>query len=69
MTGAPAAWAARLWRGVVWYLRELSGEARYDHYVERMRREHPDRTPLGEREFLRERERHEREHPNTSCCC
>ena len=33
--------AARAWRAVVWYAREVSGEARYEHYVERFAREHP----------------------------
>ncbi|PAU67259.1 CstA-like transporter-associated (seleno)protein [Bifidobacterium criceti] len=61
--------AMRVWRGVVWYVRELSGEARYDHYLEHMRRDHPGTCTLTEREFLRARERAEREHPNTSCCC
>ena len=23
-----------VWHGIVWYLREISGEARYDHYLE-----------------------------------
>lgn len=22
-----------VWHGIVWYLREISGEARYDHYL------------------------------------
>ena len=63
--------AMRVWRGVVWYVRELSGEARYDHYLEHMRRDHdhPGACTLTEREFLRARERAEREHPNTGCCC
>lgn len=39
--------AARAWRAVVWYAREVSGEARYEHYVERFAREHPG-EPLSE---------------------
>ncbi len=61
--------AARAWRAVVWYAREVSGEARYEHYVERFAREHPGDEPLSERAYLRAREEHERLHPNTSCCC
>ncbi|MCH4835389.1 YbdD/YjiX family protein [Bifidobacterium pseudolongum] len=40
--------AARAWRAVVWYAREVSGEARYEHYVERFAREHPGEEPLSE---------------------
>lgn len=58
--------AARAWRA---YAREVSGEARYEHYVERFAREHPGEEPLSERAYLRAREEHERLHPNTSCCC
>ena len=61
--------AARAGRAVVWYAREVSGEARYEHYVERFAREHPGEEPLSERAYLRAREEHERLHPNTSCCC
>ena len=31
----------RAFAGVRWYLREVSGESAYDHYVEHARREHP----------------------------
>ena len=26
-----------VWHGIVWYLAEISGEARYDHYLEHFR--------------------------------
>ncbi|ETY71303.1 CstA-like transporter-associated (seleno)protein [Bifidobacterium moukalabense] len=64
-----AAALTRAWRGVVWYMREISGEARYDHYLERFASEHPGERPLSEKEFLRAREAYDKEHPNTSCCC
>lgn len=60
---------SKAWRGVVWYMREISGEARYDHYLEHFAAEHPDERPLSEKEFLLAREAYDREHPNTSCCC
>ncbi|UNP90825.1 YbdD/YjiX family protein [Bifidobacterium pseudolongum subsp. pseudolongum] len=50
-------------------MREVSGEARYEHYVERFTREHPGEEPLSERAYLKAREEHERLHPNTGCCC
>ena len=33
-----------VWHGIVWYLREISGEARYDHYLEHFAAEHPGET-------------------------
>lgn len=56
-------------RGIVWYMREISGEARYDHYLEHFAQEHPGETPMSETEFLRAREEYDKHHPNTSCCC
>lgn len=61
--------AKGIWRGIVWYLREISGEAKYDHYLEHFAREHPDETPMSEVEFLRAKEEYDKYHPNTSCCC
>lgn len=45
-----------VWHGIVWYLREISGEARYDHYLEHFAAEHPGETPMSEVEFIRARE-------------
>jgi uncharacterized short protein YbdD (DUF466 family) len=45
--------AVRAWRGVGWYLREWSGEARWDDYL-RHCREH-GHTPMSRREFERGR--------------
>ena len=42
-----------VWHGIVWYLREISGEARYDHYLEHFAAEHPGETPMSEVEFIR----------------
>ena len=44
-----------VWHGIVWYLREISGEARYDHYLEHFAAEHPGETPMSEVEFIRAR--------------
>lgn len=41
-----------VWHGIVWYLREISGEARYDHYLEHFAAEHPGETPMSEVEFI-----------------
>ncbi len=69
MAGRLASALAKAKNGVVWYLREVSGEAKYDHYLERFAAEHPDGRPMSEREFLLAREEHDRRHPNTGCCC
>ena len=52
-----------VWHGIVWYLREISGEARYDHYLEHFAAEHPGETPMSEVEFIRAREEYDRLHP------
>ncbi|NHC15709.1 YbdD/YjiX family protein [Motilibacter deserti] len=44
---------SRAWRGVVWYLREWSGEARWDRYLEDCRRH--GHAPVARREFERGR--------------
>ena len=31
--------AKGIWHGIVWYLREISGEAKYDHYLEHFAQE------------------------------
>ncbi len=41
----------RAWRGVRWYLREFTGEAVWDRYVEHCA-EH-GHTPMSRREFAR----------------
>ena len=58
----------RVWRAIVWYLREVSGEARYGRYVEHLRAEHPGRATMSVREFNDARDEYERLHP-TGCCC
>ncbi|MFC0526827.1 YbdD/YjiX family protein [Phytohabitans kaempferiae] len=53
---------------VRWYLRELTGEAQYDHYVERHGRLHPDQPLMSRREFERCRTDRRDENPTASCC-
>lgn len=69
LAGAIAGRIRAAWRGIVWYMREISGEARYDHYLEHFAQEHPGEKPLSETEFLCAREEYDKHHPNTSCCC
>jgi uncharacterized short protein YbdD (DUF466 family) len=58
--------AGRMWRGVRWYLKEATGEARWDEYVDRCARE--GRPPMTRREFERHRA-DQREHAPQSRCC
>jgi uncharacterized short protein YbdD (DUF466 family) len=51
---------------VRWYLRELSGEAKWDDYLERCARDGV--TPMSRRRFERHRDQH-RERSTQSRCC
>ncbi|BCB86346.1 YbdD/YjiX family protein [Phytohabitans suffuscus] len=53
---------------VRWYLRELTGESQYDHYVDRHRRLHPDQPLLTRREFEHRRTDRRDQNPTASCC-
>ncbi|NMI00427.1 YbdD/YjiX family protein [Pseudonocardia acidicola] len=57
-----------LWRAVRWYLRELTGEAQYDHYLARHAREHPGHPPMSRREFERRRIDRADARPGSRCC-
>ena len=54
--------------GVRWYLREVSGESAYDHYVEHMRREHPGQPVMSRRDYERRRQDAREENPRARCC-
>jgi uncharacterized short protein YbdD (DUF466 family) len=53
-------------RGLRWYLREVTGEAKWDEYVDRCARDAT--SPLSRREFERHRAKH-REAGTISRCC
>ncbi|WP_293785665.1 YbdD/YjiX family protein [uncultured Aeromicrobium sp.] len=57
---------ARALEGLRWYLREISGEARWDAYREQCIRE--GRQPMSRREYERHRAAH-REHDQRGRCC
>jgi len=54
--------------GVLWYLREVSGEADYDRYLARHEREHPGTPALTRREFEKRRMDRAQAHPQSRCC-
>jgi uncharacterized short protein YbdD (DUF466 family) len=58
----------RAWRGVHWYLRELTGETQYERYLERHGREHPDAPVLSRKEFERRRIAAADAKPGSRCC-
>ncbi|MGW9715520.1 YbdD/YjiX family protein [Micrococcus aloeverae] len=69
--GAPAAEASparRTWQAVRWWVRQLSGEGRYDAYVAHHRVHHPERAPMTEREFWRAEYARQEENPGSRCC-
>lgn len=66
-TGA-AARTRRLWHGVVWYLREVTGEADYERYVRWHRLVHPDEPAPTRREFDLLRSAGDADGTNPRCC-
>ena len=58
----------RALRHVRWYLRELTGEAQYDHYLERHRSRHPEAPTLSRRDFERCRTDRLDANPGQRCC-
>ncbi|HEY6795167.1 MAG TPA: YbdD/YjiX family protein [Kineosporiaceae bacterium] len=55
-------------RAVRWYLRELTGEAGYDHYLARHASVHPGERPMTRREFEAWRWTEQANSPGTRCC-
>jgi uncharacterized short protein YbdD (DUF466 family) len=58
----------RFFATIRWYVRELTGEAAYDHYVERHRRLHPEVPVLSRRDFEHQRCDRRDDNPTASCC-
>ena len=53
-------------RGLRWYLRQVTGEAKWDEYVDRCAC--AGTTPMSRREFERHRSQHREDHPQSRCC-
>ena len=64
--GAVRTATARAWQGVRWYLREFTGEARWDDYL-RHCAEH-GHTPMSRGEFERARADAAEKNPVGRCC-
>ena len=55
-------------QGILWYLRQVSGEADYDRYVANVQRRHPGAPTLSRREFERRRMRAREDDRHPRCC-
>ena len=53
-------------RGLRWYLKEASGEAKWDEYVARCRED--GTRAMSRREFERHRSEHRENNPQSRCC-
>ncbi len=58
--------ALKAGRGIRWYLRAVTGEAKWDEYLERARSE--DFEPMSRRDFERHRAEHNEKSPRARCC-
>ena len=56
----------RAGRGLRWYLRQVTGEAKWDEYLDRCARE--DLDPMSRRDFERHRADHREANPQSRCC-
>ena len=57
---------SRAGRGVVWYLKQATGEAKWDEYVDSCR--HEGTEPMSRREYERHRTEHKEHNPQSRCC-
>lgn len=53
-------------RGIRWYLKQATGEAKWDEYLDRCRSE--DVEPMSRRDFERHRAEHKENNPQSRCC-
>ena len=57
--------AQRIGHGIRWFLKQSTGEAKWDEYLERCRGE--DVEPTSRRDFERHRAEHKESHPQSRC--
>lgn len=65
---AIAAFIGRAGRGIRWYVTNLMGDSAYATYVAHQRRQHPDREPMTERQFWRQKMDDQDRNPGARCC-
>ena len=59
---------SRAAKNILWYLREVSGEADYDRYVALAQRQHPGTPVLSRRDFERRKMNEGESGPPARCC-
>ncbi|MFC7432573.1 MULTISPECIES: YbdD/YjiX family protein [unclassified Agrococcus] len=68
LAGSAARALGRAWRATAWYARGLTGESRYESYLEHELAAHPEREPLDRRAFWRDYHRWQDSNPQGRCC-
>jgi hypothetical protein len=58
--------ALKVRRGIGWYLKQLTGEAKWDKYLQRCGNDGVE--PMSRRDFERHRTEHMEKHPQARCC-
>ncbi|MBV7362824.1 YbdD/YjiX family protein [Actinomycetaceae bacterium TAE3-ERU4] len=48
--------------------RDFTGESAYERYLDHHRRHHPEKEPMTERQFWRERREFAEKNVSTGCC-
>lgn len=61
-------WAAGAARSLSWYVTSLMGDRAYETWVAHLAVEHPEQTPVSEREFWKQRYREQETTPGARCC-
>lgn len=56
----------RAGHGIRWYLRQATGEAKWDEYVDSCRSDGV--APMSRRQFERHRADHREQNPQSRCC-
>lgn len=56
----------RAHRGVMWYLKQATGEAKWEEYLQQCVRD--GREPMSRKEFERHRSDHREANPQSRCC-
>jgi len=58
--------ALKAGRGIRWYLKQATGESKWDEYLQRCNRE--DVEPVSRRDFERHRAEQKENNPKSRCC-
>lgn len=66
LVGTPAGPVRRVFAGLRWYVREVTGDARYDRYAEQCRA--AGHQPPSRAAYERARVDHRERHPEGRCC-